>query len=427
MKKNIIITTVMVVFALSIAPVSPAQEIDRERMEKDLTVLGNVLNSVVLRNNRTVLISGREPFKGSYVEGYGVVFAMSRPSYNRFSNEQDILGEMEAREEVQRAALMAQEAVQQAGLAVREAWERAQEKNGEIEEDSTQRGDLRKAERRDREVREMEIRRLQEEREKQREEWRHRNKEELIRGMKAFLVDYCDLIGQLRPEEKIKVVVNNSFGGHLFVGMSYSEEGSSSLSFEIQRKVISDYKKDKITREEAMDRVEVNEQAWTEPEDDLKVFSNILKTLYEPTLSRTFFMGRPPVVERIKDIGVIYHVKFYSSYPQGSLYAQRIHRMPTIGRKDVSQEERDEIVRDIYPDFIEEFLDNTLEYGRSIFSLKSDETLIIKAEMTECIDCGIPEMIELSVKAGVLQDYKKGKRTREESMKNIQLKEIGVQ
>jgi hypothetical protein len=96
--------------------------------------------------------------------------------------------------------------------------------------------------------------------------------------------------------------------------------------------------------------------------------------------------------------------------------------MPTIGLEDVDQATKDKKVKELYPKFEKELKENILEYGRTIKSLKDDESLVIQVTMTKCKECNIPSSLELSVKGSVLKDFNAGKIDQGAALTKINVK-----
>ncbi|MCX8490599.1 MAG: hypothetical protein ORN54_05985, partial [Cyclobacteriaceae bacterium] len=110
----------------------------------------------------------------------------------------------------------------------------------------------------------------------------------------------------------------------------------------------------------------------------------------------------------------IYYMQVYSSNQQDDFWA-----MPTISLNEIDQKTRDAKVKELYPLFAKSIKEDMLEYGRTLKSLKDDESLILNIKMTKCVDCGIPASLELSVKNNILKDYSSGKLTKEAAMQKI--------
>jgi hypothetical protein len=99
-----------------------------------------------------------------------------------------------------------------------------------------------------------------------------------------------------------------------------------------------------------------------------------------------------------------------------------LYDMPTQGLMDVNQEERDKKAKELYPLFEKELKEYVIEYGRTIKSLKDDESLIFNAKITRCDNCKIPESLEVSVKGSVLKDYNAGKIDKNAALGKVNLK-----
>jgi hypothetical protein len=96
--------------------------------------------------------------------------------------------------------------------------------------------------------------------------------------------------------------------------------------------------------------------------------------------------------------------------------------MPTLNLKAIDQKTRDEKVAQIYPKFESELKENLLEYGRTVKSLKPEETLVFNVKMTRCEECGVPASLEFSVKGAVLTDYANARISKEAALSKVFVK-----
>ena len=242
---------------------------------------------------------------------------------------------------------------------------------------------------------------------------------------KNFLADYGDVLSQLRPEERI-VITNRAEdfeGGFEFkwAGGMGSQRGM--MSAEVKRDDINQMKQGKITRDQFLSRIKiVNTESSGELEPDLEVLSSMFGRLYREDLSRTYYVQGEVSYERLKDFGVIYYMRVYSSNEEDDRFY-----LPTVGLRDVSQVERDKKVKELYPKFESELKENLVEYGRTLRSLKDEEQVLFKVKLTRCDGCGIPETLELSVKNSVLKDYGSGKMSKEAVLAKVSVKKVGEQ
>lgn len=244
----------------------------------------------------------------------------------------------------------------------------------------------------------------------------------LLEASKMFLADYGDLIG-LEPNEKILITTKSERGGNYsfaFAGdANMKAPKRKMISVETVKSDLSQYKQGKISRDQLMAKFKVmNSVVNEEVQPDLELLSTIFSRLYRSDLSKTYFMEGAPYYERMKDFGVTYFMQVYSSNEAGY---QRWN-MPTQDLRDVSQEERDKKVKELYPSFEKDIKESMLEYGRTLNSLKDDEMLIFDVTLTKCKGCGIPATVEFLVKASVLKEFGTGKLSKDAAVGKINVK-----
>lgn len=242
--------------------------------------------------------------------------------------------------------------------------------------------------------------------------------QKIINASKTFIADYGDLISQLSPDERI-VITNRNEGGQRFWYGINPQSKYTLLSIESSKADVAQYKQGKLTRDQLLAKMKVvNSETIDELNPDLELLSSIFNRLYRPDLSNTYYSEGNIFYERLKDFGVIYYMNVVSSTRND--YGQ--HSSPTLKLNDVDQATRDKKVKEVYPVFEKEIKANLLEYGRTLKSLKEDESLMLTIGLTKCEKCAIPSSLELSVKYSVLNDYNSGKLTKEAAMDKIILK-----
>lgn len=253
-----------------------------------------------------------------------------------------------------------------------------------------------------------------------------KSRERFMEVAKSFLADYGDVIGGLKAEERI-IITNRSDNFEPdfdMVWVNGAETRRPTMSVEARRGDIDQLKQGKISRSEFMNRLKVINSEPSEGLDpDLEVLSSLFGRLYREDLSKTYYVQGNVRYERLKDFGAMFYMKVYSSLEMdGERYM-----MPTVNLRDMSQEERDKKVKELYPKFESELKDNIVEYGRTLRSLKDDEQLVFNVKLTKCEGCGIPGMLELSIKSSALKDYSSGKASKEATLSKISVKKTGTQ
>jgi hypothetical protein len=242
----------------------------------------------------------------------------------------------------------------------------------------------------------------------------------VIEASKEFLADYSDLIGQLNPEERVAITNRGGGENNSWYFVTGAKSKRFFLNIEALKSDISQFRQGKISRDQFLKNVKVvNTESVEELDPDLELFSSIFNRLYRPDLSKTYFTQENVYYERMKDFGAIYYMQVYSSSPMDD---PRRHEMPTLKLDDVDQATRDKKVKELYPVFEKDVKQNMLEYGRTLRSLKDNESLVLNIRLTKCEACGIPSTLELSVPNAVLRDYGMGKLTMDAAMAKVNVK-----
>lgn len=361
------------ILALSFT-VTFGQSIDEKRMDRDLKIAENILSTLTSGDSRLRFSNNIE---SNYMEDYGVIFSIPKVHYiyaNRVSSGTAVVGSG-------------------SGTYV-------------IADDDDDD---------DEEIAVAQAKKVETDREKMAEE----AQKELKDQMTIFLVDYADLIGQLKPSDRIVVQSRGNDSRIFYTGNYSSRSKQSSFSAQILKSDLISYKQGKMDREDVIKKI-----SFKTPEEngeiakDLELFSTIFSRLYEPDLSSTYYISsRNLGYTSLEGFGVTFSMKFYSSTSDKGL-----HTIRTTGESGLTQEERNEKVNAMYPEFEKNFKENLMDYGRTIKSLKADETLVMKVKLTECRGCEMPKEIEVSVKGKTLQSYDKGSISRDDAVKQITVK-----
>ncbi|MBT1697548.1 hypothetical protein KK083_11720 [Fulvivirgaceae bacterium PWU4] len=242
----------------------------------------------------------------------------------------------------------------------------------------------------------------------------------MIKASKDFILDYGDLISQLGPNERI-VVTNQDEPGRSW----YFRGQRTHISVEGTKADVVAFKQGKATREQTLAKLKVvNTETVEVKEPDLELLSSIINRLYRPDLSKTYFGENNIYYERLKDYGVIYYMRVYSSSEDRDF---KRFSMPTQGLEDMDQATRNKKVKELYPQFEREFKENILEYGRTLKTLGDEEVLVFNISLTKCEGCGIPSTLELGIKGSVLKDLNMGKIDKAAGMAKFSVKKGPVQ
>lgn len=361
------------VWLIGVIPVWAQTKIDEDRMKRDIEVSENVLSTLIRQQYGKQIFFPME-VHGSYMAGFGVTFRLPGEFF---------MPQVAGVDEVM--------TVDRAPGAV------------------IYRMDSRS---RDREAPEPEEKAIQKRR-ISKDSLTKSYYDRMIEASKTFLADYGDLISQMGPDDKI-LITNRSSGERFW----YGRTKRNYISVQAKKSDITQFRQGKINRDEVMSRFAVmNTETDDELAPDLELLSSIFNRLYREDLSKTYFSDEGVYYEHLKDFGVIYYMKVYSSREDGDL-----NNIPTLDLRGLDRKERDEKVASLYPAFEQDMKENMLEYGRTLKSLKQNEQLVFNVELTKCTGCGIPASVELGVTKSVLDDYSTGKLDKSAAVSKISVK-----
>jgi hypothetical protein len=391
-----------------------AQEIDNQKMEKDLQVAQTVLNSLV-KDNRSIHMGNHSRDKQTqYIEGYGVILSLPRNNVFGFA----FTPEMPPMPDISSAIAKSFEVIEDIQIDIEDGEELEAEAQAELEKERAERRKelaLRQAELEKRAAVAMGRAQFKiQQMDSMREEKVAENTDNVI----DFLLDYGHLISQLKDSDKILVMEKGQDVRFYRDAGRVERLKTNRLSVEANVKDIRAFQAGKIDRKEAKSRITVNTEKEEKPlAKDLTLFQTIIKRLYARDLSDTYYINGDMPSEQIDGLGVIFYMDMVSSIKSGSDGWD----VPTQEKKNLSQEERDKLIKSLYPKFEEDLKSNIIEYAQNVSSLSDGEQLIFKVSVTKCEGCAIPETLELQLKSKTLKDLKSGKINENQAKKDMKL------
>ncbi|MEP1097646.1 MAG: hypothetical protein ABJG78_21185 [Cyclobacteriaceae bacterium] len=370
-----------IVFAMMISLTAVGQEIDQKRMERDLKIAENILST--LSNNDRNIFSLSRSIESNYIPDYGVIFTLPQSTLVYTSRSKGGITVI---------APTAPTAPTVGGSGSSTSSYSYVISDSDDSDSSFERVSG--------------------------EELSEKIKELLEENMTTFLVDYADLIGQLKPTDRIMVNVKNSNNQVWVSDRNLRTKQSTGRTAEILKSDLIAYKQGKSSREETIKKVKFADRGGETKERDLELFSSIFSRLYEPDMSSTYYASSRNInYERLENLGAIFSMRVYSSSENDGL-----HTIRTTGERGLTREQRNEKVNAMYPEFEKMFKENMIDYGRTIKSIKPSEMLMFKVRLTECKGCEMPRSIELTVKGSTLSDFDSGKISRDNALKEITVK-----
>ncbi|ADR21110.1 hypothetical protein MATR_12600 [Marivirga tractuosa] len=393
-----------------------AQGIDNQKMDKDLKVAQTVLNSLVNENRSIHWSSDSRDKQTQYIEGYGVILSLPKNHAFAFGFPAE-MPPMPPMPDISNAIAKSYEIIEDIQIDIDEEELEAEER-AELERERAERKEelsKRQAELEKRVAVAMERAQVKiHQMDSMREEKAAENTDNVI----DFLLDYGHLISQLKDSDKILVMEKGQDIRFYRDAGRVEHLKINRLSVEAKVKDLKAFQKGEIDREEAKSRIVVNEKKEVKPlEKDITLFQTILKRLYARDLSDTYYLNGGMPHEQIDGLGIIFYMDMVSSIRAEN----EGWKIPTQDKENISQEERDELIKSLYPKFEEELKNNIIEYGKNIKSLADNEQLIFKVGITKCKGCKIPETLELQVKGKTLNELNAGKLNENQAAKNIKV------
>ena len=374
MKKSI--TTFLITALLVFNTAMVWSQMDAERMQRDIRVASSVLQTLSQTDNSFVMYG--DNVSGEYIDGYGVMFSVGG-GYSVMSPKRSravVVGG--SNRGVARSGNSRESTVVFAPAA--------DEKQDLLDDDQKPITDIREV-------------------------------------MTTFLVDYSQLIGQLQPTDKIVVSTKKSDYIYYFKmddGDGSKVSGNNGLTAELLKKDHDNFLSGKLSKDQLIEKINYVEHGGeNESSKDLDLFAAMIKTLYSVDYTDTYFVSWTPEYEIISGIGAVYTFKVFSSYDENGLY-----RMPGINEEGLTEPQRQEKVKELYPLFTETFKENLIQYGRAINSLDGDEMLMIRITMTKCDNCDLPKKVQFTVKQSVLTQYNTGKIKLEDALSQVKFSEL---
>lgn len=384
MKNQIIMLVISLAMTMGSFPVK-AQKIDHEKMQRDIQVAETVLSSLLKGRSNNFIGTMGSKNSSRYIEGYGVILHL--PAQNFFSAGYSTHAANVIFDKNGEGNVIALD-----GGAIQINTGTSSISYATVNKDSTDNS----------------------------ESLNEKPEDKTMEVIKTFLLDYADLIGQLDESDRILIMESKSPFHVLIAGeaFNYSTPKKNKFSAEIKKSDLNAFKTGEISKEEALNKIKITTPDVEVPvEQDIELLASIFDRLYRPDLSKTYFIAGKAEYDYIPDFGVIYHINLVSSNLFGS--AKLFGTSQT--NKEPKREEQDQKVKELYPQFEKDFLENILEYGRTIKSLKEEEHLVFNAKIAECAGCGIPESVEASIKSIHLKEYGEGKINKEEALGKMQI------
>lgn len=346
------------------------------KMEKDIIILQNVLGDLFSPNNSERFFSSRNA-KGMYVPGNGVIFSLG--TNNMYGDLMEYM-------------------VIQEGQA---------DDKGEKEVDL--------------------------------DELNKQTEEKLRSKSREFLANYGSLLSELKSGEKLMLNIdytvrqkrdeNRAVSGRVSFVTSRSsikKRMQSSISY----KTLNDFTTGKINMDQAMNAIEVSIVDDAEKDmTDAKILAGILDDLMQSSLDGKFRRRSKTSWTYFEGFGLMFNIQMGTQVSNGLvIYSQG--GAGTISRVDADdrEKEREEKLKEIeeaYPEFENMLKENIIQYGRTLRSLGSGESVIVNVDFGSSFrDSKLPRSIRMIVPKSSIEAFAKGQKSLDQVKKEIDIKQL---
>lgn len=438
MKKILILLIVTIIFGFR-----TGQEMDEKRMSRDLEIAKNILSTLIKSGSDSFF--GGSSIEASYIKDYGVIFNIPEHLVYFHSGPKTLIA-------IPEAPVLADFDIDfDADVDMQKELFEQQKKL--IEQDKKKlKQEKKKQEKIEQEIITEELNRARADaeiavRDAQRKQIRQQARVAALAKTRAvreiyvssgttseidweeimftFLADYADLIGQLKPDEKIVINQKSPYDELVYIwsGVGTNEIENSDkagLSVEVLRKDVKAYKMGKINRKEFDKRVTVKKNDPQRKVPDLEMFASIFDRYYSFDLSETFYCEGKPRYEVLEGYGVVFHIN--ASTGSNAKSKVQFYTQGQTWQMDSGADESDD--SSLYPKFKENIKAFMLDYGRTIRSLNDDEKVLLEIKINSCRDCKIPKTLKISSEMAILKKYDQQKISREKAMAEIEMEEV---
>jgi len=213
-----------------------AQKVDDQRMERDIAVAENVLHTLIKQQFEKQKMFFTLEIKSNYQPGYGVTFYIPSDYTTPIVFSLDGPAELFWREE------------RMQGPNVNYSYE-YKDKSSDVAPEIADKKETLRLKDKDKEKSRLDM-----------DSVKNLYNQKVIDAAKTFLLDYGDMITQLAPTERI-IVSNRGDQPRIWVNKYFNTPNRSHISVEVLKGDLTEYKQNKISREQALSKSKSSTQS----------------------------------------------------------------------------------------------------------------------------------------------------------------------
>lgn len=275
------------------------------------------------------------------------------------------------------------------------------------------------------------------------------NKETLKERITEFLKDYAPTIGQLDEDENIMVIYRRNASqpyamARVIVNGRLNDdvelEEIPTISVNTKKSDLNAYKQGKLSDEALMQRISVSESEDQEYLD-LKILSNILKTALSDTGVNSYGIRGAVSYTLLDNFGALYNMDVRYGYGNNRFGAITIRdervrealretmvegfRVSSKEEADEAREERAENQRKALEELKSALREYLIDYGSTLNSVKNDQFVMLSVNLDQSYlgKDEFPSRLVIQVSKSILDRADSGSISRNDAMEEVQIME----
>lgn len=251
---------------------------------------------------------------------------------------------------------------------------------------------------------------------------------------KTFLSSYGSLLGDLKDNEKIQVVVNYSL--HVksssrkidnqvaFITSSKNINKRKLVSI-VSVKDVKAYEAGTLSRDEMFSKIEskssnIDNEEMVDAKILAGIFDDLFKTTYDGYLTRsgrtnwTYFEG----------FGVMYDLNLSSRSNGFALRSTEEGEVVYGNNESVKSEDFYKEIQGKYDDFESAIKANIIKYGRTLRNLKPNEVVIVNLGISANKKSNLPKTIQFMIPKSAIDAFATGQKSLDQVKKEMSIKKL---
>lgn len=272
--------------------------------------------------------------------------------------------------------------------------------------------------------------------------------ESVTRRMKEFLMDYASTIGQLKDNEKVMLVYGankspySELSFYTLTGDRKKQDQEQPLpvvSAYVKKSDLNAFKRGSLSAGDLEKRITVTEEEGKEYLD-LKVMKNIFETALKEVPQKSFRLSGDINYLRLDGFGVMYNLKVRFAdrhllsgnvfFDRSSFQANNVRITEKVIDSLKEERTKDEAahnkeVEAAYKQLKDNLSEYLLDYGRTLSSVQSDEYILASVSVSDTWGSyELPARMDLQIKKSVLENLDRGRISRDEALEQITISEF---